>query len=237
MVHKILVGIVGDQNAATPAHVSIPLALAQAGLASELFVSWQWVPTHFINSAADVAKYNAIWCAPGSPYRSAAGALTAIQHAREAKVPFLGTCGGFQHAVLEFARNVLKLAYADHAESNPNAEFHAITPLGCSLVGTSGDVYFTEGSRLAKAYGAQSAHEAYNCNYGLNPEVEAALEGSDMFVSARGADGAVRGVELFSHPFFVATLFQPERALLLSHACPLADALVWAAAAVPAASA
>ena len=227
---KIKIGIVGDQNAATPAHVSIPLALAQAGLSPELFVSWQWVPTHFIKSADDLAPYDAIWCAPGSPYRSAEGALLAIRFARESGLPFLGTCGGFQHAVLEYARNVLGLVSAEHAESNPDAVFQAITPLGCSLVGKTGDVFFTDGSLLAKAYGAASSHEAYHCNYGFNPEVEAALAGSDMHVTARDAEGAVRAVELRSHPFFVGTLFQPERAHLYSRPCPLADALVRAAA-------
>src|SRR5579862_7562551 len=147
---NIRVSIVGDQNAATPAHVSIPLALAHAGLASELFVSWEWVPTHFITSSSDVAEYDAIWCAPGSPYRSATGALIAIRHARETGVPFLGTCGGFRHAVLEFARDVLGFENAEHAESAPDAAFLAITPLGCSLVGRSGDVFFTKGSRLAE---------------------------------------------------------------------------------------
>ncbi|HLK16807.1 MAG TPA: gamma-glutamyl-gamma-aminobutyrate hydrolase family protein [Fimbriimonadaceae bacterium] len=227
---NLLIGIVGDQNAATPAHVSIPLALAQAGLEPELLVKWQWVPTHFIHSADDVAQYDAIWCAPGSPYRSAKGALTAIRHARESGTPFLGTCGGFQHAVLEYAQNVLGLAEAAHAESNPGAEFHAITPLGCSLVGQTGDVFFTEGSRIAAAYGARESHEAYHCNYGFNPAIEAALEESDMQVTARDAAGAVRAVELRSHPFFIGTLFQPERALLYSLPCPLAEGLVRAAA-------
>jgi len=231
MLVNVKVGIVGDQNAATPAHVSIPLALAQAGLAPELFVSWEWVPTHFIASSDDVNKFDAIWCAPGSPYRSAEGALMAIQFARETGLPFLGTCGGFQHAVIEYVRNVLGLDGADHAESNPDAAFHAITPLGCSLVGQAGDVFFEEDSLLATAYGASSSREAYNCNYGFNPEVEAALNGSDMHVTGRDAAGAVRAVELRSHPFFVGTLFQPERALLLSHPCPIADALVRAAAA------
>ena len=227
---NIKIGIVGDQNAATPAHVSIPLALAQAGLSPDLFVSWEWVPTHFIATSDDLVQYDAIWCASGSPYRSPAGALAAIRFARESGLPFLGTCGGFQHAVLEYARNVLGMADAAHAEDSPDAALHVITPLGCSLVGRTGDVFLTDGSLLAKAYGALTSHEAYHCNYVFNAEVEAALDGSDMHVTARDADGAVRAVELRSHPFFVATLFQPERALLQSHPCPLADALVQAAA-------
>lgn len=228
MAQRIVVGIIGDQNAATPAHVSIPLALAQAGLDPSVLVSWEWVPTHFIKSPDDVSRFDALWCAPGSPYRSTEGALIAIRYAREEGVPFLGTCGGFQHAVLEFARSVLHLEAA-HAEEDPDAATPVITPLGCSLVGTTGDVQFVPGSRIATAYGTLRSHEAYHCNYGFNPELESAVEGTDMMIGARDSEGAVRSIELRSHPFFVGTLFQPERALLSSLPCPLANALIRAA--------
>jgi CTP synthase (UTP-ammonia lyase) len=49
------------------------------------------------------------------------GALAGIRSAREQKVPFVGTCGGVQHVVLEFARNVLGFRDAVHTESEPNA--------------------------------------------------------------------------------------------------------------------
>jgi CTP synthase (UTP-ammonia lyase) len=57
--------------------------------------------------------------APGSPCRSQQGALVVIEHARLHSLPLLGTCGGFQHVVLEFARNVLGFADAQHAETTP----------------------------------------------------------------------------------------------------------------------
>jgi len=56
-----------------------------------------------------------IWCVPGSPYANESAVIGAIRWARESGIPFLGTCGGFQHAVLEFARNVMGLSAAEHA--------------------------------------------------------------------------------------------------------------------------
>jgi CTP synthase (UTP-ammonia lyase) len=47
------------------------------------------------------------------------GALAAIRHARERRLPFLGTCAGFQHAVVEYARNVLGWLDADHGRFLP----------------------------------------------------------------------------------------------------------------------
>lgn len=81
-------------------------------------------------------EYDAFWCAPGSPYRSLTGALDAIRFAREERVPFIGTCGGFQHAVIEYARNVLGFADARHAEYDPYASSDLfISALSCSPFG------------------------------------------------------------------------------------------------------
>ena len=62
------------------------------------------------------------------------GALRAIRFARETPRPFLGTCGGFQHALIEYARSVLGWADADHAESAPGAGRAVVSPLSCALV-------------------------------------------------------------------------------------------------------
>jgi CTP synthase (UTP-ammonia lyase) len=167
---------------------------------------------------------------PASPYRSMAGALTAIRHAREAGVAFLGTCGGFQHAVVEYARDVLGWADAEHAETAPGAARAVISPLECSLVEASGRVRLFPGSRIAAAYGAEATTEQYHCRYGLSREFRAELLTGPLRAAADDATGEVRAVELDGHPFFVATLFQPERAALDGEAAPLVNAFVKACA-------
>lgn len=159
-----------------------------------------------------------------------AGALTAIRFARENRRPFLGTCGGFQHAVVEFARNVLGWADADHAESNPGSARAVVAPLSCSLVGREGEVFIEPDSRLADAYGRATAIERYHCNYGLDGTYRKALEAAGLRVTATDAQRDVRAVELPDHPFFVATLFQPELSSPPGAPHPLAVALVRAAA-------
>ena len=69
-----------------------------------------------------------------------------IRHARETGTPFLGTCGGFQHALIEFARGVLRLLDAEHAETSPDAERLLISPLSCSLVGVTGTIKISGGT-------------------------------------------------------------------------------------------
>jgi CTP synthase (UTP-ammonia lyase) len=144
------------------------------------------------------------------PYRSAEGAMRAIRHARMTRTPFLGTSAGFQYSILEFARNVLGLAEADHQKSNPKAAMPLISPLGCALAGVQSRVHFTAGSHLRRAYGAPDSVEEYHCSFGLNGRYRRLIEGKALYVAATDDQHEIRAVELDGHPFFVATLFQPE---------------------------
>jgi CTP synthase (UTP-ammonia lyase) len=178
----------------------------------------------------EFSAFAAIWCVPNSPYASMEGALRAIRFARESGRPFLGTCGGFQHAVIEYARNALGLHDADHAESNPAATLPLMSRLACSLAGATGVIRLAPGSRLAAIYGKTETVEKYHCNFGLNRRFESLLNGGELNVSGRDENGEVRGVELARHPFFIATLFQPERSASTGEAHPLICAFVRAGA-------
>lgn len=230
MQPQITIGLVGDYDPRVPAHQAIPLALQQAAATLQAGVAWRWVPTDTIDSPARVRAFDGIWCVPASPYRSMDGALCAIRFARERARPFLGTCGGFQHAVIEYARGVLGWQDAEHAETSPDAPRPLIVPLACALVETTERVRLFPGSRIAAAYGAGSAREGYRCRYGLNPAMQAALCAGPLRAAADDASGEIRAVELDGHPFFVATLFQPERAALRGEPAPLVAAFVRACA-------
>jgi CTP synthase (UTP-ammonia lyase) len=125
---------------------------------------------------------------------------------------------------------VLGHPQAEHAETCPDAGMPLISRLSCPLVEQSGVVTFPEGSRLRAIYGAPQAEEGYHCNYGLNPGYEQLLGGGALRVAARDPAGEVRAVELAGHPFFIATLFQPERSALRGVSHPLINAYVAAAA-------
>jgi len=228
------IGLIGDFDESVPAHRAIPLALRMAAEQVGRAVSFEWVPTDGISSADDVARFDGLWCVPASPYRSMEGALRAIRFARESGRPFLGTCGGFQHAVIEFARNVLGWADAEHAETAPDASRAVIALLECALVETTDTVRLQPGSRIHAAYGSDEAVEGYRCRYGLNPQFAGALVSAGLDVTARDKEGEIRGLELRAHPFFVATLFQPERAALRGECPPLVAAYVRAITSPPA---
>lgn len=228
----IRIALVGDFNPSIAAHQAIPeaLKLSAAQLGTEVVA--EWIATDKVGSPAETLRdFTAVWCSPGSPYASTDGALAAIRFVRETSRPFFGTCGGFQHAVIEYARNVLGMIDADHTETNPTAATPVISRLTCSLVEITGAVKLTDGSKVRAAYGAAEAAEGYHCNYGVNPAYEMLfVEPSALRVAARDTAGEVRAVELNGHPFFAGTLFQPERSALKGKVHPLITAFVAACA-------
>ncbi len=229
----IQIALIGDYNEAVAAHRAIPLALDLAATAVGCTVAPAWIATPDLEPGTQpLADYGAIWCVPGSPYASMAGALNAIRYAREQGVPFLGTCGGFQHALIEYARNVLGLAEADHAESNPDAALPLIAPLTCSLAEATGEILLHAGTHVREIYGQERVTEGFNCNYGVNPDYAQLLRGGALRITATDEEGQVRVVELADHPFFIATLFQPERSALKGVVHPLISAYLQAAARV-----
>lgn len=226
MPKAAVIGLVGDYDQTVPAHKAIPLALTRAAEELRVSVRFEWVPTEEVISVERIAIFDGLWCVPASPYRHMGGALLAIRYAREHFVPFLGTCGGFQHAVLEYARNVLGWADAEHAETAPGALRAVISPLACALVEALGTVRLVPGTRIAAAYRRTEVRVGYRCRYGLNPQFQAALLTGPMRAAAADETGAIRAVEIDGHPFFVATLFQPERAALKGETAPLITAFL-----------
>jgi CTP synthase (UTP-ammonia lyase) len=194
------------------AHQGIPLALALATDGANP-CTWQWIHTSELRGQTDaqLGQFQGLWCAPGSPYANTAGVIAAIRYARVNGRPFLGTCGGFQHALIEYAEAVWGIRQPAHAETDPDAIDPVIVPLACSLVEQSRDVHFVAGSRLRAIYGAASAVEGYHCSYGVSSRYRPHFERGPLKVVAHDGAGDIRAVELEGHPFFVGTLFQPER--------------------------
>jgi CTP synthase (UTP-ammonia lyase) len=222
----VRIALVGDYNGNVPAHRAIPVALEMAANAAGVRVEPVWVPTPQVQDGASLVGFDGIWCVPASPYRDMNVALDAIRYAREQRLPFLGTCGGFQHALLEYARNVLGWLEAEHAETSPESKNAIITPLSCSLVEVVADIRLAAGSLIAQAYGTLEIAECYQCRYGLRLELHQALFSGALRVSGADAQGETRAVELQGHPFFVASLFQPERAALEGRLPPLVAAFM-----------
>jgi CTP synthase (UTP-ammonia lyase) len=226
------VGLIGDCDSQVTAHQAIPRALQIASGVLGCAIEETWLETKVLadEGAIDLARFDGLWAVPATPYRSADGALRAIRHAREQQVPFLGTCGGFQHAVLEYARHVLNHPDAGHLELDPSAGAPLFSLLSCSLVEVDGKIHFAQDSHIAGIYGRSSATERYHCRYGMNPACLSWFAHSRLAVTGTDDAGEPRAVELGGHPFFIGTAFQPERSALAGQPHPLIVAFAGALA-------
>ena len=118
-------------------------------LRSQLDVRTAWVAT---DSGTSLEGFDGIWLVPGSPYADDLAADAAIRRARENGIPFLGTCGGLQYAVIESVRNWLGGA-ASHEESDGVADDNVVTKLACSLYGEVRQVVPSPGTWFADLMG------------------------------------------------------------------------------------
>jgi len=217
----VRITIVGDRAPERATHRATEEALRHAGE-----VALRWTATDAVRTAG-LGAADGVFIAPGSPYRDRHGALDAIRAARTRGIPLLGTCAGFQHIVLEFARSVLGWDEADHAEyEGVHPERALIRPLTCSLVGTRGRVDLTPGSRVHRAHGAGRVVEEYRCSYGVDAEGSAAFDAAGLRVTGRDENGLPRVVELDGHPFFVGTLYVPQLSSTAERPHPLIAAFV-----------
>jgi CTP synthase (UTP-ammonia lyase) len=222
------IALVGDRSPNVASHTRVPLLLDALAERDRLVLDAYWIPSEDAGAEGAVSGFDAVWVLPGSPYRSEAGVLSAIRTARVEGIPFLGTCGGFQHALLEYARNVCGLANAAHAETDPDAEDLLIEPLACSLVGHEGVVVVEPGSLAQTVIGSERTVERYFCAYGPTRHLDT-LRAHGLRFSGHDEDGHVRIAELPGHPFFLASLFQPELSGDSSRPHPMVRALARAA--------
>jgi len=205
--------IIGDYNDQYKPHQATNEAIVHSTRDFRFPLKCDWISTTAIEAdfRKIISTYHGYWIAPGSPYKSMSGALKIIQYARENKIPTLGTCGGFQHMVIEFARNVLDIADAEHAEYDPYASRLVISPLSCSLIGETLEVELTDpSSRTFEIFGEEKILEKYYCNFGLDPGYQNQLHNNGFKMVGTDKIKEARILELENHPFFIATLFVPQ---------------------------
>jgi CTP synthase (UTP-ammonia lyase) len=200
------IALVGDQyNHNEPAHPMIEEVLSAIG------VDIRWVSTEIVDGPEVLDSFHGVWVVPGGPYKNQAGVHMAVTHARTAGVPFLGTCGGFFSALLEYAENELRLPEVIGLAENEAKVGPLMVPLVCSIGDRRTPLKLRPDSLLAEVYGrAIGIREVLQCDYGLKPEFMDAAQQGQLRYSAWDPDDAPRALELTDHPFFMATLFQPE---------------------------
>jgi CTP synthase (UTP-ammonia lyase) len=238
---KLRIAIMGDFDRGKHSHWATEAALFHAAAHLDVAIEPCWVSTPSLSDASaaqQLAGFDAIWGAPGSPYASMAGVLRGIEYARQRDIAYLGTCAGFQYALIEFTRNVLGVLDADSAENTPGGENNVITPVLCEpparvasaprLAGT-GVARPVPGSLVERLCGSADLRGEYFCSFEVNAAFVQRWLAAGLRAAVHGAEGEMRAFELAQNRFFVATLFQPQLSSSYARPHPLVEGFLRAA--------
>jgi CTP synthase (UTP-ammonia lyase) len=208
---RIQIGLVGDFSEKKHTHIALNNSIEHCRRHFHLEIIAHWLPTESVtDSFLANHQYEGFWFTPGSPYINDDHVYHAIRWARENNFPALGTCGGFQYMVVEYARNVLGFEQAGHEESEPGIADLIISRLSCSLKGQQEEVHITDlDSWLYRILKTNKITGHFNCSYGVNPVYQKSLNQYPMVFTAFSPEGEVRALEIRPHRFFKGTLFQP----------------------------
>lgn len=220
---NVKIGLVGKYVELQDAYISVVEALNHGGLYNDSNIEIKWINAESINLES-VKSYlgdvDGILVPGGFGSRGVEGKIEAIRYARENKVPFLGICLGMQCAVIEYARNVLKLSDANSAElvsetKNPvidlMSEQKNVEELGGTLRLGSYPCKLKVGTKANKAYKSELVHERHRHRYEFNNIYREKLIDNGLVLSGISPDGKlVEIIEIENHPWFVATQFHPE---------------------------
>ncbi|MFZ0492178.1 MAG: CTP synthase [Acidimicrobiia bacterium] len=219
----VTIGLVGKYVDLPDAYLSVVEALRHSAAASDALLELRWIPSDDMGSllaSEHLAGVDGIVVPGGFGIRGIEGKISAIRHARENRIPFLGLCLGLQCAVIEFARSVLGLSEADSAEFNPTT-LHPVIDLmesqqdvsemgGTMRLGLY-PAKLAEGSLAHSLYGEELIYERHRHRYEVNNRYRKDLEEAGLRLSGTSPnDALVEIVELPSHPYFIGTQFHPE---------------------------
>jgi CTP synthase len=239
---EVTIAVVGKYIKYQDAYKSVYESLDHAGIGQSSRVLVRKIEAEEIESEGAermLGGVDGVLVPGGFGYRGIPGKIEAIRFARERQIPFFGICLGLQCAVIEFARNVVKLEDANTTEIDPNCqhpvvcllnEQYDITHLGGTMRLGLYPCALLEGSRVRSAYEAALIHERHRHRYEFNNHYRSQFTANGMSFSGTSPDGKlVEVVELPDHPWFVAVQCHPEFRSKPTQAHPLFRGFIKAA--------
>jgi CTP synthase len=221
--HTVRIGVVGKYIELQDAYKSVYESVTHAGIANNARVEVVRVDAEDLEKRGGTALLkglDGILVPGGFGDRGIEGKIIAARYARENGVPYYGLCLGLQIAVIEFARNVLKLkganstefdAASPHPVINMMEEQKKIIDKGATMRLGSYECALTPGSKAAKAYKAESVRERHRHRYEVNINYREAIEATGLIFAGLSPDGVLpETVERPDHPWFIGVQYHPE---------------------------
>jgi len=231
MVEKILhparpvrIAVVGKYTELADSYKSINEALIHGGIANQAGVDVHWIASDRFTDQETagelLAPYDALLVPGGFGVRGVEGMVEAIRWAREHQLPFFGICLGLQIAIIEFARNVCRLANTNSSEFEPECENpvialmrsqEGIQEMGGTMRLGAYPCRLRAGSRVAQVYNEAEVSERHRHRYEVSNAYRDVLAEYGMRCSGLSPDGSlVEMIELPDHVWYIGCQFHPE---------------------------
>ena len=227
---SVNIAIIGKYVNLKDAYKSLDEALTHGGIKNNLKVKIIRIESDNLK-ASEIKKkllgVHGVLIPGGFGKRGTEGKIAAIQYARVNKIPFLGICFGMQMAVIEFARNILKIKNASSSEISKNGvpvvglinewekdgRVHKGTDknLGGTMRLGLYPAKLKENSLIKKIYNSKIIHERHRHRYEVNINFLEKFEEKKMIFSGVSPDNKLpEAVEYKNHPWFIGVQFHPE---------------------------
>ena len=231
---NVQIAVVGKYCHLPDTYKSLKEALVHAGISENTKVDIDWIESDLLEgkSTKEVAKaldkYQGILVPGGFGNRGIEGKITAIQYARENKIPFFGICLGMQMAVVECMRHLCGVKDANSTEFTSDCTpvitrmsvwekdgIKTIRPEKGDMGGTmrlgAYPCVLKKGSLAEKLYGTKQISERHRHRYEMDINYESVLAEKGVVISGKSPDGLLPEIiEIPEHPFFFAGQFHPE---------------------------
>ena len=227
---EVNIGIIGKYVNLKDAYKSLDEALAHGGISNKLKVKLDRIDSDSLrvdNLDALLKKVSGILIPGGFGKRGSEGKIAAIKYARLNNIPFFGICFGMQMAVIEAARNLLKIKNASSSEFGNNC-----TPvvglinewqkgnkifkgneknLGGTMRLGLYDAILKKNSLTSKIYSMKKISERHRHRYEVNINLKNKFENKGMIFSGMSPDDNLPEIiELKNHPWFIGVQYHPE---------------------------
>jgi CTP synthase len=240
---RVRIAVVGKYTELVDSYKSVQEALIHGGIANDVGVDISWLSSDLFTTtdrAREIlSAYDGLLVPGGFGVRGVEGMVEAIRAARETNLPFLGICLGMQTAIIEFARNVLKLDDSHSSEFAPECEHPVVslmesqqhvTDMGGTMRLGAYPCRLARGSKAAEVYGVPEVSERHRHRYEVSNQYRDMFVEKGLRLSGLSPNGSlVEIVELADHPWFIGCQFHPELQSRPTRPHPLFAGLIAAA--------